>query len=71
MRMSFSLPSTKENQYFENHRDHAEYLDEGTMKEKAYSLYLSVEIHDGDGYIINKSFAHFIYCTEFITKSIR
>ena len=51
---------TKENQYFENHRDHTEYLDEGPMKEKTYSLYPSVEIHHGDGYIINKSLGVFI-----------
>ena len=51
---------TKENQYFENHRDHTEYLDEGPMKEKAYSLYPSVEIRDGNGYIMNKSLGVFL-----------
>jgi len=38
----------KENRHFENDRGLAEYLDEGTLKEKVYSLTPSVEIVDGE-----------------------
>ncbi len=38
----------KENRFFENDRGLAEYLDEGTLKEKVHSLYPSVEIIDGE-----------------------
>jgi len=38
----------KENRHFENDRGLAEYLDEGTLKEKVHSLYPSVEIVDGE-----------------------
>ncbi|HCS73417.1 MAG TPA: hypothetical protein DIW17_06035, partial [Clostridiales bacterium] len=38
----------KENRHFENGRGLAEYLDEGSLKEKVHSLYPSVEINDGE-----------------------
>lgn len=38
----------KENRHFENDRGLAEYLDEGTLKEKVHSLYPSVETVDGE-----------------------
>ena len=38
----------KENRHFENDRGLAEYLDEGPLKDKVYSLYPSVEVVDGE-----------------------
>jgi len=38
----------KENRFFENDRGLAEYIHDEALKEKVYSLYLSVEIVDGE-----------------------
>lgn len=38
----------KENRHFENDRGLAEYIHDEALKEKVYSLYLSVEVVDGE-----------------------
>lgn len=38
----------RENRHFENDRGLAEYLDEGSLKEKVHNMFPSVEIYDGE-----------------------